>query len=62
MANKIIAPSEMIINPDGSIFHLHLRPDQLTDRILLVGDPGRVDMVASFFDTKDFEGTSREFH
>lgn len=62
MANKIIAPSEMIINPDGSIFHLHLRPDQLTDRILLVGDPGRVDMVASFFDTKDFEVTSREFH
>ncbi len=62
MANKIIAPSEMIINPDGSIFHLHLRPDQLTDRIILVGDPGRVDMVASFFDTKDFEVTSREFH
>lgn len=52
----------MIINPDGSIFHLHLRPDQLTDRIILVGDPGRVDMVASFFDTKDFEVTSREFH
>ncbi len=62
MTNKIIAPSEMIINPDGSIFHLHLRPDQLTDRIILVGDPGRVDMVASFFDTKDFEVTSREFH
>lgn len=62
MANKIIAPSEMIINPDGSIFHLHLKPDQLTDRIILVGDPGRVDMVASFFDTKDFEVTSREFH
>lgn len=62
MTKKIIAPSEMIINPDGSIFHLHLRPEQLTDRIILVGDPGRVDMVASFFDTRDFEVLSREFH
>ena len=55
MANKFIAPSEMIINADGSVFHLHLRPEQLTDRIILVGDPGRVDMVASFFDEKTFE-------
>ena len=62
MANKFIAPSEMIINADGSVFHLHLRPEQLTDRIILVGDPGRVDMVASFFDEKTFEGSSREFH
>lgn len=59
---KIIAPSELIINPDGTVFHLHLHPDQLTDRIILVGDPGRVDMVAEFFDTKDFEVSSREFH
>ncbi len=59
---KVIAPSEMIINSDGSIFHLHLLPEQLTDRIILVGDPGRVDMVASFFDTRDFEVQSREFH
>ncbi|MDE6418160.1 MAG: nucleoside phosphorylase, partial [Duncaniella sp.] len=59
---QIIAPSELIINPDGSVFHIHLRPDQLTDRIILVGDPGRVDMVASFFDTTDFEVKSREFH
>lgn len=57
-----IPPSELIINPDGSVFHLHLRPEQLTDRIILVGDPGRVDMVASFFDTKTFEVSSREFH
>lgn len=62
MIKKVIAPSEMIINPDGSIFHLHLLPEQLTDRIILVGDPGRVDMVASFFDTRDFEVQSREFH
>lgn len=63
MDNKrTIAPSEMIINPDGSIFHLHLLPEQLTDRIILVGDPARVNMVASFFDTKTFEVSNREFH
>lgn len=59
---EIIPESELIINPDGSVFHLHLRPDQLTDRIILVGDPSRVDMVASFFDSKVFEVSSREFH
>ncbi|MCM1348297.1 MAG: nucleoside phosphorylase [Firmicutes bacterium] len=62
MEPKIIAPSELIINPDGSVFHLHLHPSQLTDRIILVGDPARVDMVASFFDSKTFEVSSREFH
>jgi len=61
-AQRIIQASEMIINPDGTIFHLHLFPEQLTDRIILVGDPGRVDMVAEFFDTKTFEVSSREFH
>lgn len=62
MEKKVIPPSELIINPDGSVFHLHLTPDQLTDRIILVGDPARVDMVAEFFDTKTFEVSSREFH
>lgn len=51
----------MIINDDGSIFHLHLKPEQLTDNIILVGDPGRVELVASFFDTRDFDVQSREF-
>ena len=59
---KIIPSSELIINDDGSVFHLHLRPEQLTDRIILVGDPGRVNMVAEFFDEKTFEVQSREFH
>lgn len=58
---KIIPPSELIINEDGSVFHLHLRPDQLRDTVILVGDPARVDMVASFFDTIDFTVQSREF-
>lgn len=62
MEKKIIPASELIINPDGSVFHLHLLPEQLTDRIILVGDPARVNMVAEFFDTKTFEVQSREFH
>lgn len=62
MNKKYIPDSELIINSDGSVFHLHLTPDQLTDKIIVVGDPGRVDMVASHFDTKDFEVSSREFH
>lgn len=56
-----IESSEMIINPDGSIFHLHLLPSQLTDRVILVGDPARVDLVASFFDTIEYTVQSREF-
>ena len=62
MEKKIIAPSELIINPDGTVFHLHLHPDQLTDRIILVGDPARVDIVAEHFDTRTFDVSSREFH
>lgn len=63
MADKrVIPPSQLIINEDGSAFHIHLRPDQLRDNIILVGDPGRVDMVASLFDTIDYNVQSREFH
>lgn len=62
MSKQIIPPSELIINEDGSVFHLHLKPEQLCDRIILVGDPSRVDMVAEFFDEKTFEVSSREFH
>lgn len=59
---KYFAESELIINPDGSIFHLHVKPEQLADKIILVGDPGRVALVASHFDTKECEVASREFH
>lgn len=59
---RIIPASELIINDDGSIFHLHLRPEQLADIVILVGDPGRVAMVASFFDTKECEVSNREFN
>ncbi len=61
-AKRIIPPSELIINEDGSAFHIHLKPDQLRDKIIFVGDPGRVDMVASYFDTIDYNVSSREFH
>ena len=59
---KHFPESELIINQDGSAFHLHIRPEQLSDKIILVGDPGRVDLVASFFDTKECDISSREFH
>ena len=62
MERKTFAPSELIINTDGSCFHLHLRPEQLADRIILVGDPARVNTVANHFDTKECEVQSREFH
>ena len=52
---KFFAESELIINEDGSIFHLHLKPEQLADRVILVGDPGRVALVASHFETKECE-------
>ena len=55
-------PSELIINEDGSVFHLHLRPEQLARKVILVGDPGRVALVASHFDTIECDIESREFH
>ena len=62
MKKTTFAPSELIINEDGSCFHLHLRPEQLADRVILVGDPARVDTVAAHFDTRECEVSSREFH
>ena len=56
------APSELIINEDGSVFHLHVRPEQLARKVILVGDPGRVAMVASHFDEVECDIASREFH
>lgn len=58
----MISSSELIINADGSCFHLHLRPEQLADKVVLCGDPSRVDTIASFFETRECEVTAREFH
>jgi len=59
---KHFPPSELIINSDGSIFHLHLRPEQLADNVILVGDPGRVALIAEYFDTQECSVSSREFN
>lgn len=59
---KHFPPSELIINSDGSIFHLHIKPEQLADNVILVGDPGRVALVASYFDTQECSVSSREFN
>lgn len=62
MEKRYFAESELIINEDGSVFHLHLKPCQLADKVILVGDPGRVTLVASHFDSIACEVESREFH
>ena len=59
---KYFSPSELIINEDGSVFHLHVRPEWLADKVILVGDPGRVNLVASHFETRECDVQSREFH
>ena len=56
-----IAESELIINDDGSAFHIHLRPEELADIVILVGDPGRVDMIGEYLDEREFRHASREF-
>lgn len=58
---KIFPSSELIINDDNSIFHLHLKPEQLADKVILVGDPGRVDLVASHFESVECTVENREF-
>ncbi len=59
---RYYADSELIINDDGSIFHLHVKPEWLASKIILVGDPGRVPLVASHFEKIEHEVESREFH
>lgn len=59
---RVIPPSELIINGDGSIFHLHVKPEQIATTIILCGDPERVSMIASHFDSVECDILSREFH
>ncbi|MFI3293581.1 MAG: nucleoside phosphorylase [Rikenellaceae bacterium] len=58
---RTIPSSELIINDDGTIFHLHLLPSQIADVVILVGDPGRVARVGSYFDSVECEVSNREF-
>lgn len=62
MSTRYFPPSELIINADGSIFHLHVKPEQLADRVILVGDPGRVANVASHFESIECDISNREFN
>ncbi|MBR6371535.1 MAG: nucleoside phosphorylase [Bacteroidaceae bacterium] len=59
--NTYFAPSELIINDDGSCFHLHLKPEQLADKVILVGDPDRVDTIAAMLDSLEYTVSNREF-
>ncbi|MBO7641070.1 MAG: phosphorylase, partial [Bacteroidales bacterium] len=56
-----IPESELIINADGSVFHLHVKPEELADTVIMVGDPGRVDMIAEYLNDIEFRHASREF-
>ncbi len=56
-----IPDSELVINPDGSIYHLNLRPEQIASTIITVGDPGRVEQVSRYFDTIEVQSSKREF-
>jgi len=58
---KVIPASELIINPDGSIYHLHLKPEDISSTIIAVGDPERVPAISKHFDSIDFKGSKREF-
>ncbi len=62
MTKKRFAESELIVNGDGSIFHLHLKPENLADKIILVGDPGRVSLVSPYLENIEFDIQNREFH
>jgi len=57
----MIKSSELILNPDGSIFHLHLKPEQIADNIILVGDPGRVKLIGKLLTNIEFQVQNREF-
>ncbi len=61
MSDQIIPESELIINPDGSIYHLHLRPEDIAETIITVGDPGRVGEVSRHFDMIQRKVSYREF-
>ena len=58
---RYFAPSELLVEPNGAIYHLGVKPEQLADKVILVGDPDRVLKVAAFFDTQECDVGAREF-
>ena len=61
MINKL-ADSELVLNDDGSVYHLNLLPEDLAEKVILVGDPDRVPKVSKYFDTIDVKKNKREFY
>jgi len=61
MSEKRISESELVLNPDGSVYHLHLKAEHIADNVILVGDPDRVEQVSSFLDAIEFQVQNREF-
>ena len=61
MHDNIIPESELVLNDDGSVYHLHLKGEHVADTVILVGDPGRVAQVVDFFDSVEFQVSNREF-
>lgn len=59
--STIIPETELILNPNGSVYHLQLLPESIAENIIIVGDPGRVETVSKYFDTIDFKIQNREF-
>ena len=62
MKKQPIPSSELIINEDGSVFHLHIKPEDLADTVIIMGDPDRVNAISYLFDSIEVEKSSREFH
>jgi len=59
--SKPIASSELVLNADGSVYHLKLQPEQLADTVIVVGDQGRVEAISAYFDIIECKVQNREF-
>jgi uridine phosphorylase len=59
--SQVMKKTELITNPDGSVFHLHLLPGEIADKIIIVGDPGRVEMIGEMLDSVRVRKSNREF-
>ena len=59
--SETLQESELVLNKDGSVYHLHLKPEHIADTVLLVGDQGRVEQISNKFDTIEFSIQNREF-
>ena len=56
-----IAESELVLNSDGSLYHIKLKPEHVADNVIIVGDPHRVEMISRYFDEVEYKSSNREF-